>query len=374
MNKPASHLILAAGMLICLSQALMAQPPRRPPIESPVVHADRTATFRFRAANAKQVELNGQFMKGNKPLTKGEGDVWEITVGPIEPNLYPYTFVVDGVSVADPNNADLFPNERFKNSLIDIPADKPSLHHWQDVPHGKVEFNTYQSKTLNSHRPLLVYTPPGYSKGDSTYPVFYLVSGTTDTEETWFKVGRANLILDNLIAQGKTTPMIIVMPYGNMMTGAPAPGSAEAAEMYKRFSTELTQDIMPFVESNYRTKNDRESRAIAGFSRGGGQSLFSAMKNLDKFAWIGSYSAFLTPEVVEANFADFVANPTETNSKVKLLWLGVGKEDFLFEPAQKFDAFLTEKRIVHQSLVTDGGHTWMNARHYLIETLQLFFK
>jgi enterochelin esterase family protein len=288
--------------------------------------------------------------------------------------LYPYAFIVDGVSVADSNNVELFPIERFKSSLVNVPGDTPALYDWQDVPHGKVEYNTYHSKTLGTYRPLLVYTPPAYSQGNNAYPVFYLVSGTTDTEETWFKVGRTNWILDNLIAQGKATPMIVVMPYGNMLTGTPAPGSAEAAEMYKRFSTELTQEILPFVESNYRTKNNRESRAIAGFSRGGGQSLYCGMKNTDQFAWIGSYSAFLTPEVVEANFADLVSNPAETNSKMKLLWLGVGKEDFLFEPAQKFDTYLTEKKIAHQSLVTEGGHTWMNARHYLVETLQLFFK
>lgn len=307
-------------------------------------------------------------------MVKGEGDVWQVTVGPVEPNLYPYTFVVDGISVADPNNVDLFPNERFKNSLVNIPGDKPALHEWQDVQHGKVEYCIYNSKTLGTPRPLLVYTPPGYSHSEDSFPVLYLVSGTTDTEETWFKVGRANLILDNLIAAGKATPMIVVMPYGNMMTGTPAPASPEAAEMYKRFSTELTQDILPFIESHYRTKSDRESRAIAGFSRGGGQSLFCGISNLDKFAWIASYSAFLTPEVVEANLPAFIANPAETNSKVKLLWLGVGNEDFLFESAQKFDSFLIDKKITHQSLVTNGGHTWMNARHYLIETSQLFFK
>lgn len=374
MKVLSSHFVIVFCAVLCYASIAIAQPPRRPPIESPVVHSDRTVTFRIRVANADKVKLNGQFMKGNKSMTKTEGDVWEVTVGPIEPNLYPYMFIVDGVSVADPNNVDLFPNERFKNSMVNIPGDKPALHEWQDVPHGKVEYSTYNSKTLGTNRPLLVYTPPGYAQGNTSFPVLYLVSGTTDTEETWFKVGRANLILDNLISQGKAVPMIVVMPYGNMLSGTPAPDSAQAAEMYKRFSTELTQDIMPFVEANYRTKNDRESRAIAGFSRGGGQSLFSAMNNVDKFAWIGSYSAYLTPEVVESNFSDLVTKPSVTNSKLKLLWLGVGKEDFLFEPAKKFESFLKEKGISHQSLVTDGGHTWMNARHYLIETLQLFFK
>ena len=139
--------------------------------------------------------------------------------------------------------------------------------------------------------------------------MFYLVSGTTDTEETWFRVGRANFILDNLIAQKKAVPMIIVMPYGNMMMGTPPPTSPQAADMYKVFNDELVGNIMPYVEANYRVSRDREKRAIAGFSRGGGQSLFTGFNNLDKFAWIGSYSAYLTPEVFDKYFASLAANP-----------------------------------------------------------------
>jgi enterochelin esterase family protein len=318
--------------------------------------------------------LNGQFIKGNQPMNKDESGVWSVKLGPVEPNIYPYCFIIDGVSVADSNNVNIFPNERFKNSLVDIHGDAPSIHDCQDVPHGKVDYCYYNSKTLGLTRPLLVYTPPGYSQSSDVFPVLYLVSGTTDTEETWFKVGRANFILDNLIAQKKALPMIIAMPYGNMLTAAPNPSSPEAADMYKRFSEELTLNILPFVESNYRVKKDRESRAIAGFSRGGGQSLFTGFANFDKFAWIGSYSAYLTRDVFNSHFSELASKPDETNAKLKLLWLGVGKEDFLYEPAVKFDAYLKEKNLVHQSLVTEGGHTWMNARHYLTETLKLYFK
>jgi enterochelin esterase-like enzyme len=204
--------------------------------------------------------------------------------------------------------------------------------------------------------------------------VFYLVSGTTDTEETWFRVGRANFILDNLIALKKAVPMIIVLPYGNMMMGSPAPTSPQAADMYKVFNDELVGNIMPYVEANYRVGHDREKRAIAGFSRGGGQSLFTGFNNLDKFAWIGSYSAYLTPEVFDNYFASAAVDPQATNKKLKLLWLGVGKADFLYQQAVTFDDYLKAKKIEHQSLVTEGGHTWMNARHYLSETLQLYFK
>ncbi len=365
--------LLAVAALPLVSNA-PAQTLRPPQLHSPVVHADRTVTFNLRAPNAKKVELSAQFLRGNQPLTADTNGVWSITVGPVVPNLYPYNFVVDGLGVADPSNPDLFPNERFKASLVDIPAEQPSLHSVQDVPHGEVSYCFYPSKTLGRARPLIVYTPPGYREGRKKYPVFYLVSGTTDTEETWFKVGRVNFILDNLIAQRKAAPMIVVMPYGNMMMGTPPPTSIQAADMYKVFNDELTRDVMPFVEANYRVSRDREKRAIAGFSRGGGQSLFTGFNNLDKFAWIGSYSAYLTPEVFDKHFASAAADPKATNQKLKLLWLGVGKSDFLYKQAAEFDEYLQEKKIEHRSLVTEGGHTWMNARHYLVETLQLYFK
>ena len=352
-----------------------AAPPRQAPaLESPVVHADRTVTFNFRAPAAQKVELSGQFLKGNQPMQKNDAGVWSLTVGPVEPNLYPYNFVVDGAGVADPLNPDIFPNERFKPSLVDVPGETPALHAVQPVPHGAMTYSFYESKTLHRTRPLVIYTPPGYESGTEKYPVFYLVSGTTDTEETWFRAGRVNFILDNLIAQKKAVPMIVVMPYGNMMMGAPMPSSPEVAAMYQVFSDELMDNIIPRVESSYRVDASREKRAIAGFSRGGGQSLYTGFKNPDKFAWIGSYSAYLTPEVCGKHFPALTADAAATNSRLKLLWLGVGKADFLHKPAVEFDAFLKDHGITHTWLETEGGHTWMNARHYLAETLQLFFK
>lgn len=376
MHLNSSRLLATAliGFGLIVRVGTQAQPSRAPQLQSPVVHSDGTVTFSVRAPNAQKVELSGQFQRGNQPMTRDTNGVWSITVGPIEPNLYPYNFVIDGLGVADSANQDIFPNERFKQSLVDIPGDTPSLHSVQDVPHGDLTYALYTSKTLKRPRPLMVYTPPGYRKGSARYPVLYLVSGTTDTEETWFKVGRANFILDNLIAQKKAVPMILVMPYGNMMMGTPMPSSLQAADMYKVFNDELTRDIMPHVEANYRVSREREKRAIAGFSRGGGQSLFTGFNNLDKFAWIGSYSAYLTPQVFDTYFAGAAADAKATNRKLKLLWLGVGKTDFLYPQAVEFDEYLKGKGLAHQSLVTEGGHTWMNARHYLAETLQLYFQ
>lgn len=364
---------LALTLLLSATAAL-AQPSRPPPVESPVVHTDRTVTFRLRAPNAQKVELSGQFLKGNQPMQKDEAGVWSLTVGPVEPNLYPYNFVVDGLAVADPANPDLFPNERFKPSLVDIPGDAPALHQAQNVPRGEMTYAYYESKTLNRTRPLVIYTPPGYRAGTDRYPVLYLVSGTTDTEETWFRAGRVNVILDNLIAQKKAVPMLVVMPYGNMQMGTPRPDTPQVADMYRVFSDELVTDVIPYVEANYRVRTRREDRAIAGFSRGGGQSLFTAFSHPDKFAWIGSYAAYLTPEVCEQHFPDLFAHPAATNARTKLLWLGVGRGDFLYKHAVAFSSYLTSKSINHVELITEGGHTWMNARHYLAETLQRFFR
>ena len=373
-SNPRIRCCLASSLALVLTLGAAAQSPRPAQLQSPVVHPDRTVTFSFRAPDAKKVELSGQFLKGNQLLQKDDAGVWSITVGPVEPNLYPYNFVVDGVGVADPANQDMFPNERFKASLVDIPGDQPSLYAVQDVPHGELIFCYYQSKTLGLTRPLIVYTPPGYRAGRDRYPVLYLVSGTTDTEETWLKVGRANFILDNLIAQKLAVPMIIAMPYGNMPTGTPDPTSIQAADMYKVFNEELTANIIPYVESHYRAIPKREKRAIAGFSRGGGQTLFAGFSNLDKFAYIGSYSAYLTPEVFDKYFSRLAANPDDTNKKLKLLWLGVGSDDFLYKNATTFNDLLKEKKIERKTLITGGGHTWMNARHYLTETAQLYFK
>lgn len=371
MHSQSLNFKISVAVFICLGVAAAtasAQPPQSQ-FESPIVNADRTVTFSFRAPDAREVKLNGQFASDNQVMKRDERGIWTITLGPIEPNLYPYCFIVDGVSVADPNNLQQFPNERFKNSLVDVPNDPPSPYAVQDVPHGKVDYLTYRSKTLNSDRPLLVYTPPGYALSDHRYPVLYLVSGTTDTEETWFKVGRVNFILDNLIAAKQVRPTIVVMPYGNMLMGAPGPSTPEVGAMYQRFSDELMHDILPLVESQYLIDTRRENRAIAGFSRGGGQSLYTGFANLEHFSAIGSFAAYLTPDLFKAKFGSLIDPSTQTNERLRLLWMGVGTEDFLFKPATEFEKFLSDHGIKHKSIVTGGGHTWMNARSYLIEML-----
>ena len=356
-------------------------------IASPLVSMAGAVTFNLQAPNAKEVLLSSQFLKEPMPMVKGRNGLWTLTVTPEKRDIYPYNFIVDGVSISDPLNKDIFPNENFKASLVEIPAGfafrRPGAPQPQaqqgvpygvrDVPHGKMQYCQYRSSVLNAWRPLVVYTPAGYETSEKNYPVFYLISGTTDTEETWFKVGKLNTILDNLIADGKAEPMIVVMPYGNMGS-TPQPTSMAATKVYDVFAREMTECILPYVEQNFRTVNDRDHRAIAGFSRGGGQSLFTALSHPESFAWLASYSAYLTPEMMDTCFPQYGENPALINDQFKLVWYGVGSEDFLYKQVVENREYLDKKGIKHEDMTTGGGHTWMNARAYLNETLQKFFK
>ena len=334
-------------------------------VASPLVSMAGAVTFNLQAPNAKEVLLSSQFLKAPMPMVKGRNGLWTLTVTPEKRDIYPYNFIVDGVSISDPLNKDLFPNENFKASLVEIPAGfafrRPGApapqaqqgvpYGVRDVPHGKMQYCQYRSSVLNAWRPLVVYTPAGYETSGKNYPVFYLISGTTDTEETWFKVGKLNTILDNLIADGKAEPMIVVMPYGNMGS-TPQPASMAATKMYEVFAKEMTE----------------------GFSRGGGQSLFTALSHPESFAWLASYSAYLTPEMMDTCFPQYGENPALINDQFKLVWYGVGSEDFLYKQVVENREYLDKKGIKHEDMNTEGGHTWMNARAYLNETLQKFFK
>jgi enterochelin esterase-like enzyme len=372
--------------LICMSCLAMGQPPRGPFIISPQVNPDKTVTFRYLAPLAKEIKLSGQFQKEPVAMTRDSIGIWSITVGPIKPDIYPYSFQVDGVTVMDPANVSFFPNERYKASLVDIPGETPLIHSMRDVPHGTITYEYYAS-VENSIGSLVIYTPPGYEKDPSKkYPVFYLISGTTDTEETWFKVGRTNLIMDNLIAEGKAKPMIIVMPYGNPkarvaeQSGQPKPADqmtrdgADAIARAKVFENDLVKNVIPYVEKNYRAIANKDSRAIGGFSRGGGQTLRTAFGNMDKFSWICCYSAYLSPQEMERSYKHVYENPEKTNEQVKLFWVSVGTDDFLYKSTEEFMAFLKSKNVNFKSLITGGGHTWMNTKAYLTATAQMLFQ
>ncbi|CAN1561788.1 Fes Enterochelin esterase and related enzymes [Spirosomataceae bacterium] len=364
-----------------------AQSLRPPYVVSPKVNPDRTVIFSYLAPNATTVLLGGgQFGAVDVPMSKNTEGVWSVTVGPVKPDIYPYSFRVDGVTINDPANTYLFPNERFKGSLVEIPSDIPAIYALKDVPHGSITYEYYPS-IEGSTGTMVVYTPPGYVKESSKkYPVYYLISGTTDTEETFWKVGKTNLILDNMIAAGTAKPMIVVMPYGNPLakiaeqTGKDKPADVmtrdgeDALRRMKLFESDLLGKVMPFVEKNYRTIKNRDNRAIGGFSRGGGQTLRTAFNNVDKFAYVCSYASYISPTEMGKSFQNITSNPDKTNEDFKLLFSGIGTEDFLYKGTVEWENYLKAKKINFKSYVTDGGHTWMNVKKYLNETLPLLFK
>ena len=358
--------ITFAAMLLCIYAS--AQGFGGPHYPSPIVHPDNTVTFNLNAPQAKNVRISAQFAP-KADMQRLDNGVWTITLGPVTPDIYPYCFEVDGIAVMDPQNPEWFPNEKFKNSLLDVRGDKPLAHELRSVPHGKVDYVNYYSETMGVYGNAIVYTPPTYDKNpDRKYPVFYLISGTTDTEEVYFKVGRMNLILDNLIAEGKAKEMIIVLPYGNPSKYFPA-GTFDFTKG-DVFSKDLLNDLMPYVEANYRTLNDRDSRAIGGFSRGGNQGLAFGLSNLDKFSYLCSYSSFTSKDI-----PGVYDKAKKTNKKINLFWLGVGTDDFLYGNAKEYAEFLDSKGIRNIQEYTTGmfGHTWMNARYFLTETFPLLF-
>lgn len=351
-------------VLILLLLGGFAKAQRPPVIVSPQVHADKSVTFRYFSKTAKEVKLSGEFLKDPVSLSKDTSGVWSITVPSISPDIYPYNFVVDATGVSDPNNTYVFANERFKRSIVNIRGDKPLVHSLQNVPHGKITYQLYNSKSLNTTRQVLVYTPPNFdASGKTKYPVLYLIHGGSDTEETWTKVGNANFIADNLIAQGKAKPMIIVMPYGNVRP-APMPD----------FTKDVVNDVIPFIEANYPVKAGSENRAVAGFSVGGGQTLNIGFTNTDKFGYICSYAPYTATEEFKKNFDNWTPNADLINKQVKLFTISVGTDDFLYESVKKNIVLFEEKKIKIKPLIVSGGHTWMNCKLFLANSLQEIFK
>ena len=386
---------LIASVMLAMSVNLSAQT---------ICNADGTVTFQYKNDKAKEVQVDVQFA-GRNPMKKdAKTGLWTATLGPAAPDMYPYCFIVDGVSVMDPLCDQYFPNEGFKNSLLEIPAKQGNLPHdiRANVPHGRVEYIHYYSEPLGGVNSAIVYTPAGYDKNtQKKYPVFYLISGTTDTEEVYYKVGRMNYILDNLVAQGKAQEMIIVLPYGNPtkllnniipdvsdaekgnrlrgnggfgggMPGGMRPGGMGGGMPMFRdvVSEDITGDLMRYVESHYRTINDADHRAIGGFSRGGNQGLGIGLRNLDKFSYLCSYSSFTSTDI-----PGVYDNPAQTNKKINLFWLGVGTDDFLFGNARDYMQHLDDHGITAVKEYTHDkfGHTWMNAKYFLSKTLPLLF-
>src|SRR5829696_7927044 len=307
---------VALAISIVASTAL-AQPPATPPpggarggrgptVVSPEVGADRTLTLRYLAPNATQVTANGELDGKPHPMTKGADGIWTVTVGPLAPDIYTYSFTVDGVVALDPRNVNT--KYGYGNfgavSVVEVPGDAPAFYDVKPVPHGEVRIRPYVSKTLGVSRTVWVYTPPNYDKG-SNFPVLYLLHGAGDIESGWTMIGRANNIVDNLIADGKAKPMVIVMPLGHAIQsfwtgpakaaaaspGAAGPaGGAAASGALSPFARDLLEDVMPMIEQSYKVSKKADDRAIGGLSMGGGQTMNIAFNRTELFRYVVAMS------------------------------------------------------------------------------------
>jgi len=358
------------ALTFSICAALLAQAPQPGAnLVSPQVHPDKTVTFRMWAPKAAEVTLTGDWLpaKTNPKFTKDEKGVWSLTIGPMEPSIYIYNFNVDGLAMADPVNPRMKLRARTSASLVEIPADTPAFWQERDVPHGKVEINWGKSKALNGEtRGIWIYTPPGYDKNTRKYPVLYLFHGNNDIAGGWTLVGQANFILDNLLAEKKATPMIVVMPFGH---AAPygARGNDELFEDY------LLKDVVPLVESEYRVETGRDKRAIAGLSMGGGQSLRIGLGHLDMFSAIGVFSSGV-PANFETRFATPLQDAKGTNAKLKQFWIGCGKQDTVFAGSKRLSEILDKSQIKHTFREIDGAHNYTAWKKFLVEYAALLFR
>jgi enterochelin esterase-like enzyme len=373
-------LFTAVIFLFCLpaisQNARPQEPPQTMPVVSPEVHPDHTATFRLRAPNAKEVQV---LIDTQQPqaMTKDDQGVWSITTAPMEPDYYGYSFMVDGVRTMDASNHLLKPNYLLPRNEVHIPADGLS---WEigDTPRGVIHHHFYRSKIIGDDRDYYVYTPPAYDEKSSTpYPVLYLLHGFSDDASAWSAAGRANVILDNLIAQGKAKPMVIVMTLGY---GAPeiltrGTGGFRDTDLrdrnFSRFSEALFKEVIPQVESAYHLSSKREDRAIAGLSMGGAESLLTGLNNLDKFAYVASFSAGGLPDNFDADFPKLTA---DANKQLNLLWVACGTDDGLIATNRNFRKWLASKNIQHVDIETPGAHTWQVWRRNLTSVAPLLFR
>ena len=369
---PTSLGLLSLLVPLTLVPPALAQQSTRPrPVLSPEVHADRQVTFRLRAPSAEEVELTGEFMDGARAMKKADDGVWSVTVGPIAPEVYEYEFTIDGATFLDPRNADVKTNQGPSgiSSLLTVRGDEPLFFDVRPVPHGTVEIRTYDSSVTGLSRQVYIYTPPGYDESTEALPVLYLLHGADGEDRSWTMLGRAHTILDNLIADGLSAPMVIVIPYGYAY---PWDAGVSREKQQEDFLADLKTELIPFVEANYRVSKDRERRALAGLSRGGSQTLNIGLRHLDLFSRLGVFSASGGSEP-GTRFADVAANAAQVNEKLDLFWIGMGTEDGGYENAKRLSQFLNDSAITHTFREISGAHTWIVWRQFLDEMAPLLW-
>lgn len=383
---------LLIGVTMFAQQALWGSAP----VVSPEIHGNNTVTFRFKAPKAVRVQLTGDFLPVQKnakfeapgivDLKEGQEGVWEYTTPePLKPELYSYSFIVDGLRVNDPANVYLIRDVSTLTNVFIIGGDRADFYKVNPVPHGTVSRVWYDSPALGLERRMTVYTPAGYETGGKRYPVLYLLHGMGGDEEAWISLGRTAQILDNLIAQGKAKPMIVVMPNGNASQEA-APGESSRGMVPPTMQLPKTMEgsyeqafpeIVKFIDKNYRTVKSKSGRAIAGLSMGGFHSLHISKQYPDMFNYVGLFSAAIMPnkeasspiyENMEGKLkVQFDKNPA-------LYWIAIGKTDFLYKANEEYRKLLDKKGYKYTYYESDEGHIWKNWRIYLTEFVPMLFK
>ena len=377
--------VLIGGL--CLGQGMPYPPSTNiPGAEYPRLNADRSATFRVQADHAEKVQLLMELGQATYDMVKGAHG-WEVTTKPLLPGFHYYAISVDGFTSNDPGSRVFFAAQREVSGL-EVPGPDSDFFAVKNVPHGTVRTEWYFSKTTGETRRIFVYTPPGYDQSTTRYPVLYLQHGYGEDEAGWSDQGHENFILDNLIASRKALPMIIVNENGLPGPGfqppppprageRPPPVAQVAAyfmnEKYETLDKVISNDLVPFIDASFRTVPDRDHRAIAGLSMGGAQALRIGLNHLGQFAYIGAFSPAIAITDAVKDYDGALANPARLNQKLRLLWLGIGSDDFLFEPVRESHETLEKAGIRHVWVESSGAHVWTVWRKYLDDfALRLF--
>jgi len=390
MKKAIQSIVAICVIVIVMPVAALAQQALwgNAPVVSPEIHENKTVTFRLRAPKAVKVQVAGDFLaQGVADLVENKEGIWEYTTPePLKPELYGYTFLVDGLKINDPSNVYMIRDVATITNVFIIGGERADLYKVNDVPHGTVSKVWYDSPSLGMDRRLTIYTPAGYETSGKRYPVFYLLHGMGGDENAWSELGRATQILDNLIAQGKAEPMIVVMTNGNAALEA-APGESSLGwEGQPTFQLPKTMEgsfeihfpeVVKFVDKHYRTKANKKSRAIAGLSMGGFHSLHISKQYPDMFNYVGLFSAAIMPgkNVTSIVYEDLEGKlATQFAKKPALYWIAIGKTDFLYKANVEYRKLLDEKGYPYEYFENEDGHIWRNWRIYLSEFAPKLFK
>ncbi|WP_192350176.1 esterase [Algoriphagus sp. Y33] len=367
-------------------------------ITSPEIHKDGSVTFRIFAPRASSVQVTGDFLPtvktqtpmgemdgpGKAELTKDDKGVWSITTPVLSPELYSYSFIVDDLKTTDPANPFLIRDVASVTNVFIVGKGQADLYRVKDVPHGTVARRWYDSPGLKMDRRLTIYTPPGYEQSKDKFPVLYLLHGAGGDEEAWIALGRTAQIMDNMIAEGKAKPMIVVMPNGNVIQDA-APGEGNGGMYKPAFMIPKTMDgtyevnftdIISFIENNYRVKSDKANRAIAGLSMGGYHTMHISRFYPNTFDYIGLFSAAIMPreDATSSVYSDIDGTlKTQMDNGYELYWIAIGKTDFLYDANKEYRAKLDAMGMPYEYIESEGGHIWKNWRIYLTQFVPLLF-